>query len=187
MGLEGAVRLGMRKVGADLERSLARLTGLPFVSAPNKFENMASVDALVHAHGALKTLAASMNKIANDVRWLASGPRSGLGELLESINIELARDNPDDLFVTLLAVLELRGARRPGLVGREDDEVGRGADGEVTPLPQPDDPGGCRRHPADVDVNRRTGRVWVKRLVCAHDCGLVINPEALRRPQGRNR
>ena len=60
---------------------LARLTGLPLVSAPNKFENMASVDALVHAHGALKTLAASLNKIANDVRWLASGPRSGIGEL----------------------------------------------------------------------------------------------------------
>ena len=60
---------------------LARLTGLPLVSASNKFENMASVDALVHAHGALKTLAASMNKIANDVRWLASGPRSGIGEL----------------------------------------------------------------------------------------------------------
>ncbi|MDO8888273.1 MAG: class II fumarate hydratase [Hydrogenophaga sp.] len=60
---------------------LARLTGLPFVTAPNKFENMASVDALVHAHGALKTLAASLNKIANDVRWLASGPRSGIGEL----------------------------------------------------------------------------------------------------------
>ena len=48
---------------------------------PNKFEAMASVDALVHAHGALKTLAASVNKIANDVRWLASGPRSGIGEL----------------------------------------------------------------------------------------------------------
>ncbi len=60
---------------------LARLTGLPFVTAPNKFENMANVDALVHAHGALKTLAVSMNKIANDVRWLASGPRSGIGEL----------------------------------------------------------------------------------------------------------
>ena len=60
---------------------LARLTGLPFVTAPNKFEAMASVDALVHAHGALKTLAASMNKIANDVRWLASGPRSGIGEI----------------------------------------------------------------------------------------------------------
>ncbi|WP_394788741.1 class II fumarate hydratase [Rhodoferax sp.] len=60
---------------------LARLTGLPFVTAPNKFEALASVDGLVHAHGALKTLAASMMKIANDVRWLASGPRSGIGEL----------------------------------------------------------------------------------------------------------
>ena len=65
------------KVAAEL----ARLTGLPFVTAPNKFEAMASTDALVHAHGALKTLAASMMKIANDVRWLASGPRSGIGEL----------------------------------------------------------------------------------------------------------
>ncbi|MFN3302372.1 MAG: class II fumarate hydratase [Roseateles sp.] len=60
---------------------LARLTGHPFVTAPNKFEAMASCDALVHAHGALKTLAASMNKIANDVRWLSSGPRSGIGEI----------------------------------------------------------------------------------------------------------
>ena len=60
---------------------LARLTGLPFVTAPNKFEALASVDALVHGHGALKTLAASLTKIANDVRWLASGPRSGIGEL----------------------------------------------------------------------------------------------------------
>ncbi len=60
---------------------LARLTGLPLVTAPNKFEVLASCDALVHAHGALKTLAASLMKIANDVRWLASGPRSGLGEL----------------------------------------------------------------------------------------------------------
>ncbi|MEO6292552.1 MAG: class II fumarate hydratase, partial [Burkholderiaceae bacterium] len=60
---------------------LAHLTGQPFVTAPNKFEAMASCDALVHAHGALKTLAASLMKIANDVRWLASGPRSGIGEL----------------------------------------------------------------------------------------------------------
>ncbi|WP_343592947.1 class II fumarate hydratase [Paracidovorax wautersii] len=62
-------------------RELAELTGLPFVTAPSKFEALASVDALVHAHGALKTLAASMMKIANDVRWLASGPRSGIGEI----------------------------------------------------------------------------------------------------------
>ncbi|HEX8873566.1 MAG TPA: class II fumarate hydratase [Nitrosospira sp.] len=60
---------------------LARLTDLPFVSALNKFEALAASDALVHAHGALKTLAASLIKIANDVRWLASGPRCGIGEL----------------------------------------------------------------------------------------------------------
>ena len=62
-------------------QELARLTGLPFVTAPNKFEVMAACDALVFAHGALKTLAASLMKIANDVRWLASGPRSGIGEI----------------------------------------------------------------------------------------------------------
>ncbi len=56
-------------------------TRLPFITAPNKFEALASNDALVHAHGALKTLAASMMKIANDIRWLASGPRCGIGEL----------------------------------------------------------------------------------------------------------
>ncbi|XUW87624.1 class II fumarate hydratase [Burkholderia sp. M6-3] len=61
--------------------AIAQLTGVPFVSAPNKFEVMAAADALVFAHGALKTVAASLNKIANDIRWLASGPRCGLGEL----------------------------------------------------------------------------------------------------------
>jgi fumarate hydratase class II len=61
--------------------AIGKLTGLPFVSAPNKFEVMAAADSLVFAHGALKTVAASLNKIANDVRWLASGPRCGLGEL----------------------------------------------------------------------------------------------------------
>jgi len=61
--------------------AIGKLTGLPFVSAPNKFEVMAGADALVFAHGALKTVAASLNKIANDIRWLASGPRCGLGEL----------------------------------------------------------------------------------------------------------
>ena len=60
---------------------LARLTGLPLVTAANKFEVMAAADALVHAHGALKTLAASLMKIANDIRFLGSGPRAGLGEL----------------------------------------------------------------------------------------------------------
>ena len=62
-------------------KKLAELTGLPFVTAPSKFEALAANDALVHAHGSLKTLAASLTKIANDIRWLASGPRSGIGEL----------------------------------------------------------------------------------------------------------
>jgi fumarate hydratase class II len=60
---------------------LARLTGRPFVSAPNKFQALASHDAVVAAHGAIKTLACSLTKIANDIRWLASGPRSGIGEI----------------------------------------------------------------------------------------------------------
>lgn len=61
---------------------IAELTGKPFVSARNKFEALATHDALVEAHGVLKTLAASLMKIANDIRWLGSGPRSGIGELL---------------------------------------------------------------------------------------------------------
>ena len=65
---------------------LASLIGLPFVSAPNKFAALASIDALVHASGALRTLAGSLLKIANDVRWLGSGPRCGLGELLLPAN-----------------------------------------------------------------------------------------------------
>ncbi|ENB7483927.1 class II fumarate hydratase [Enterobacter hormaechei] len=60
---------------------LAKITGQPFVTAPNKFEALATCDALVHTHGALKGLAASLMKIANDVRWLASGPRCGIGEI----------------------------------------------------------------------------------------------------------
>ncbi|WP_257755331.1 class II fumarate hydratase [Burkholderia glumae] len=66
---------------AAVADEIGRLTQLPFVTAPNKFEVMAAADALVFAHGALKTVAASLMKIANDVRWLASGPRCGLGEL----------------------------------------------------------------------------------------------------------
>lgn len=62
-------------------KEIAKLTGKPFVTAPNKFEALAANDALVHAHGALRGLAASLFKIANDVRWLASGPRAGLSEI----------------------------------------------------------------------------------------------------------
>ena len=67
--------------GARVAAELARNTGLPFTSAPNKFAALAAHDGLVAAHGALKTLAVALMKIANDVRWLASGPRSGLGEI----------------------------------------------------------------------------------------------------------
>jgi fumarate hydratase class II len=66
---------------ARVAAELSLRTGHPFVTAPNKFEALAANDALVHAHGSLKTLAASFMKIANDVRWLASGPRCGIGEL----------------------------------------------------------------------------------------------------------
>ena len=62
-------------------QQIAKQTHLPFITAPNKFEALAGRDAAVFASGALKTLATSLNKIANDVRWLASGPRCGLGEL----------------------------------------------------------------------------------------------------------
>ncbi|MDD5176364.1 MAG: class II fumarate hydratase [Sterolibacterium sp.] len=67
--------------GARVAAELARGSGLPFVSAANKFAALAAHDGLVAAHGALKTLAVALMKIANDVRWLASGPRSGLGEI----------------------------------------------------------------------------------------------------------
>ena len=67
--------------GERTAAEISRLTGLAFATAPNKFEALASHDALVHAHGALKGLAASLAKIANDIRLLASGPRSGIGEI----------------------------------------------------------------------------------------------------------
>ncbi len=67
--------------GEAVAKELARATGLPLVSAPNKFAALAGAEALVQAHAALKGLAVALTKIANDVRWLASGPRCGLGEL----------------------------------------------------------------------------------------------------------
>jgi fumarate hydratase, class II len=87
----GELALGGTAVGTGLNapkgfaehvaRELASLSGLPLTTAPNKFEALAAHDAIVSAHGALKGLAASLFKIANDVRWLASGPRAGIGEL----------------------------------------------------------------------------------------------------------
>ncbi len=65
----------------NVARHIAELTGLPFITAPNKFEALAAHDGIVEAHGALKTVAVSLMKIANDVRMLSSGPRSGIGEI----------------------------------------------------------------------------------------------------------
>jgi fumarate hydratase, class II len=65
----------------NVARVIAKLTGLPFVTAENKFEALAAHDAIVESHGALKTIAASLMKIANDIRMLSSGPRSGIGEI----------------------------------------------------------------------------------------------------------
>jgi fumarate hydratase class II len=67
-------------------KKIAEMTGLPFVSAPNKFEALAAHDAIVQTSGALKTLAVSLFKIANDIRWLASGPRCGIGEIILPAN-----------------------------------------------------------------------------------------------------
>lgn len=72
--------------GARAAIHISQETGLPFVSAANKFASLAAHDALVMAHGALKTLATSLMKIANDIRWLGSGPRCGLGELILPAN-----------------------------------------------------------------------------------------------------
>ncbi len=67
-------------------KKIAALTGLPFVTAPNKFEALAAHDAIVEAHGALKTVAVSLMKIGNDIRMLASGPRCGIGEIIIPAN-----------------------------------------------------------------------------------------------------
>ena len=69
------------QMGERVAKKISELTGHDFITAPNKFHSLTSHDALVYSHGALKALAADMMKIANDVRWLASGPRCGIGEL----------------------------------------------------------------------------------------------------------
>ena len=72
--------------GEEVAAKIAELTGLPFATAPNKFAALGSLDAMVNAHAALRSLAVALMKIANDMRWLASGPRCGLGELLLPAN-----------------------------------------------------------------------------------------------------
>ncbi len=87
----GELALGGTAVGTGLNapkgyselvaKKIAEFSGLPFTSAPNKFEALAAHDGIVESHGALKQLAVSLNKIANDIRMMASGPRSGIGEI----------------------------------------------------------------------------------------------------------
>jgi hypothetical protein len=98
---------------------MARITGLPFVTAPNKFEALAAHDAMVFMSGAIKTTAMACYKIANDIRFLGSGPRSGLGELI------LPENEP--------GILDHAGQGQP--------DPGRGHDAGLRPYP-----GQRRRH-----------------------------------------
>jgi fumarate hydratase class II len=93
---------------------IARITGLPFVTAPNKFEALAAHDAIVELSGALKTVAASLFKIANDIRLLGSGPRSGLGELILPENepgssIMPGKVNPTQAEALTMACVQVMG------------------------------------------------------------------------------
>lgn len=102
------------EMGERAARWLTRLTGRDFETAPNKFEALASRDALVAAHGALKTVAVSLHKIANDIRWLASGPRSGIGEIRIPANepgssIMPGKVNPTQCEALLMATAQVIG------------------------------------------------------------------------------
>jgi len=93
---------------------IAEMTGEPFVSAPNKFAALASHDALVFAHGAIRTLATNLTKIADDVRWLGSGPRAGLGELVLPANepgssIMPGKVNPTQCEALIMVCIQVLG------------------------------------------------------------------------------
>ena len=94
--------------------NIAKLSGLPFVTAPNKFESLAAHDAIVEAHGALKTVAVSLFKIAHDVRMLASGPRCGIGEITIPANepgssIMPGKVNPTQAEAMTMAMAQVTG------------------------------------------------------------------------------
>jgi fumarate hydratase class II len=102
------------KYGETVAAEIAALTGRPFVTAPNKYAVMAGHDAFVGTHGALKQLAVALMKIANDVRWLASGPRSGLGELTIPENepgssIMPGKVNPTQSEATTMVAVQVMG------------------------------------------------------------------------------
>ena len=100
--------------GERAARHIAEITGLPFVSAPNKFAALAAHDALVQASGSLRTLAVSLTKIADDVRWLGSGPRSGLAELVLPSNepgssIMPGKVNPTQCEAMIMVCIQVMG------------------------------------------------------------------------------
>ncbi len=100
--------------GRDMAARLAELTGMPLVSAPNKFAAQASLDAMVRVMGALRGLAVALIKIANDMRWLASGPRCGLGELILPANepgssIMPGKVNPSQCEVMVMVCIQVIG------------------------------------------------------------------------------
>ena len=100
--------------GARVAAKIAELTGLSFVTAPNKFAALAAHDALVFVSGALRTLAVSLTKIADDVRWLGSGPRSGLGELVLPANepgssIMPGKVNPTQSEAMMMVCIQVMG------------------------------------------------------------------------------
>jgi fumarate hydratase class II len=100
--------------GARAARRIAELTGLPFVSAPNKFAALAAHDALVHVSGTLRTLAVSLTKIADDIRWLGSGPRAGLAELILPPNepgssIMPGKVNPTQCEAMIMVCIQVMG------------------------------------------------------------------------------
>jgi fumarate hydratase, class II len=108
-GLNAHPEFGDRVAG-----HIAELTGLAFVSAPNKFAALAAHDALVHASGSLRTLAVSLMKIADDIRWLGSGPRSGLGELVLPPNepgssIMPGKVNPTQCEALMMVCIQVMG------------------------------------------------------------------------------
>ena len=100
--------------GARAAAGIALITGLPFVSAPNKFAALAAHDALVHTSGAIRTLAVSLTKVADDVRWLGSGPRAGLAELVLPPNepgssIMPGKVNPTQCEALIMVCIQVMG------------------------------------------------------------------------------
>jgi fumarate hydratase class II len=100
--------------GRELATKIAEWTGLPFVTAPNKFAALGGADAMVHAHAALRGLAVVLMKIANDMRWLASGPRCGLGELILPANepgssIMPGKVNPTQCEALMMICIQVMG------------------------------------------------------------------------------